>query len=460
MAFDKGDNSFVSSRRHTLKWLGSLSLLTQDLFAQEANSYPLRVLLISNQQYRHSPPLLTPHNDTGLLAKVFKARGAAVTVAKDLTADRINSTLAAWLEERSPRDCLWVGFSGHAVQLGGQNYLQGIDASFSSPGAVRKNGVALSGLLNLIDARKPAAAVFSLDACRNDPFEPRRTRGVTGLAAEDPQGICISFSTAPYMEALDGDDRENSPYARALASVLAADGRKSLDSVLRDTSNIVYTVTNKQQVPEHRSALRSEWWFDRSSITLVPPSAPIPVAVKNPRAKEASYRADAPPAMLQPPAGGWQAETESFRSTPDFDLFVRAPSRLSDREKLEASYALASSSFRHGKADVTSLVISVLGPLARKGHAVAQYLIGDAYFNQGDFKEAYLWLSLAARAGYAPLLDKPVDPTAGVARMMESTPSSGYLIALENFNLKMKMLGLPQESNTEIFKKLLGGSGS
>ena len=258
------------SRRQYFQQLGSLGLLATGGFSSlhtltalaQDTQLPLHVLLIGNANYQRNAVLRNPPRDVQLLGQAFGARGAQVKMLLDQTAQQMDSAITTFLRQlqRTPA-AIWIGYSGHAVQMDGRNFLQGVDSDFSTAQRVRTHGLDLEKVVRLVERTQPQAAVVAVDACRNNPFEPERTRGVAlGLAPLEPKGICISFSTAPYTKALDGDDGNYSPYAQALAQALSGTQSKSLDHVLRATADAVFAHTGKRQIPEYRSTLRAEWW--------------------------------------------------------------------------------------------------------------------------------------------------------------------------------------------------------
>lgn len=372
---------------------------------------PLRVLLIGNATYQRNAVLTNPIRDTELLAGSFRARGADVQIASNLTAQQIEIAVRQFLQPAATRSsAIWLGYSGHAVQLGGRNYLQGVDSDFSTPQRVREHGMDLDLLLGLIERNKPSAAVVAIDACRNNPFEPERTRGISvGLAAQEPHGLCLSFSTAPYTKALDGDEGKYSPYAMALAQALNGPHSKSLDAVLRETANTVYRSTQQRQIPEYRSALRSEWWFDKNSVTLVAPTATAHAAVTGGSTRTTSYRPDEPMPHNRFQALTGQDWTQldqklqmALLRTGDAQVSQLVGAVMQGRGE-EHHHLLAAMVLQDGHRAVNkhpAAARQLLLPLATQGHALAQTLLGESFYAARDYGQSYKWLSLAGRSNF------------------------------------------------------------
>lgn len=445
-------------RRHCFHWLaGALASLTatpsraaksggNSRSSDEITGLPLHVLLIGNSTYARNAALRNPERDVALLEQAFGARGAKVRKLTNLTVSELSNAIPAFLDSiRQPPYALWISYSGHAVQINGRNYLQGIDSDFSTASRARGFGLELDTILGWVANAKPSAAVLSVDACRNNPFEPELTRGaINGLAAVEPRGLCVSFSTAPYMRALDGEAGQNSPYARALSNALAGSQSKSLDTILRETANTVYRNTSQKQVPEYRSSLRGEWWFDAGAVALrdvdatAVASVPTPNSTRTMATREVSYRPDEPP----PPVRYLRMDAE-FWAQLERRISVRAMqtgatqanellARMRKPRPTEDERLVASVLLQDGKAGVqrdARKARQLLQPLANDGNAYAQTLLGESFYEDQIYDQAYKWLEIAARTGYGRAVTNlgqmqalglsEQDPGAGAMRILE-----------------------------------------
>lgn len=400
------------TRRH---WLGTAAAgallpMLPTLAPAADTAVPLRVLLIGNATYRHNAALVNPTRDIALLAQAFQARGAQVRSVSNLSAQALEAAVRQFLQDPAQRgSAVWVGYSGHAVQIAGRNYLQGVDSDFSTVQRVREYGVDLDLLLGLVERARAPAAVVAVDACRNNPFEPERTRGLSiGLAAQEPRGMCVSFSTAPYTKALDGEEGQYSPYAQALAAALGGTQRKSLDAVLRETANSVYRSTRQRQIPEYRSALRDTWWFSGRGISLQTADAAT-TALAGGGNRSVSYRPDEPApnhSYAQVSTADWMRQEQQLnmavrRMSPSqaADLLRRtAPGRSNDFDSLLASMLLEDGLLQTAKSPTKAR--QLLQPWAQQSHTLAQTLLGESFYQSRQYDQAYKWLSLAARTGY------------------------------------------------------------
>ncbi|MFO1426534.1 MAG: caspase family protein [Steroidobacteraceae bacterium] len=207
-------------------------------------------------------------------ALLRRVRAADVRLLENPTGADWQSASAAFVAQIQPGDVAIVYYAGHAVQVAGVNYFLAADG---------RELVPMSGLISTIMARA-RAAVFIIDACRNNPFReaaPRDTRGLRihalGQPAPAPGGssgsigllgldelresrgglsqfgdlrgsnALVLFSTDPGNVALDGEPGRGSPFAGAVVEQLAR--RQSLDEAIRRITTDVARRTGGRQSP-------------------------------------------------------------------------------------------------------------------------------------------------------------------------------------------------------------------
>lgn len=396
-----------ATRRSVLRAAAALAVAPAD--AAWSETLNCQALLIGNGAYRRNAVLSNPPRDVWLLASALTPLGVSCEVLTDLARDGMGTAISRFVTRVQSRGgAAWVSFSGHAAQIDGRNYLQAVDSDFSSPANVRQNGCDLEELIGQLTRARPRAAVLTVDACRNNPFRPEQTRGMSGLAPVDSAGMFLGFSTAPYTRAFDGPELGASPYARALADALGTRSR-NLDAVFREAADKVWLATGKQQAPEYRSSLRAEWWFNPSSIELRAPLGATGATAGMPMStREVGYRPDLPAqalaSALRDPSE-WDAEDRSL------GLQVRQIDRAEARGVLARGRAAGASPRDSVLAgllleDGTAVERDRLAALrlyrraAERGHVPGQTLLGELLYARGDFADACKWLTAAADTGF------------------------------------------------------------
>ncbi len=182
-------------------------------------------------------------------------------------------------------------FAGHAVQIGGKNYLIPVEANVASANDVKYELVDADFVLDEMNSAGSRLNLVLLDACRNNPFSGRGLRGVaTGLAqVTAPTGTIIGYATQPGAVAADGDGAD-SPYSTALARAISTPGAPLLEA-LNTVGLDVQAATGGRQLPWLAlSPLRGSFSFRPQSPALQQatgaPVTPAPVADRGIRPAE------------------------------------------------------------------------------------------------------------------------------------------------------------------------------
>jgi uncharacterized caspase-like protein len=254
-------------------------------------------LVIGESKYESLSALVNPNKDARDIDRLLGDLGFEVDRVLNADAEELREAIEEFIEAAEDADVALVYYSGHGIEVGGQNYLVPVDADFADPEAAGTALVAVAPLLDEL-ARAVPVTIVLLDACRSDPF-PAGTviqlpgtdapvpvveqglavvRGPTPTARPgvppDSLGAVIGFAAAPGEPALDGPAGENSPYAAALLRHLSAGGF-SFGDVMTMVSEEVYLKTRAQQLPWTNSSLRRVLTFaapeetdpDQSAIT-------------------------------------------------------------------------------------------------------------------------------------------------------------------------------------------------
>jgi uncharacterized caspase-like protein len=190
-------------------------------------------LVIGNADYKHTPALANPANDSHLLSATLGKLGFSVDEFTDLDLKgmrRAFQEFYAKVKGGGSAVVALVYYAGHGVQLHGTNYLIPVDARIDKELDVEIEAVKADLVTELAGRSDGSLNIVILDACRNNPFA-RNYRVLTrGLAKIDaPTGTLISFSTAPGQIAADGPRSGNSPFTAALAKSIVQPGLRIED---------------------------------------------------------------------------------------------------------------------------------------------------------------------------------------------------------------------------------------
>lgn len=225
-------------------------------------------LVIGNSAYKNVPVLANPQKDAEAIAASLRNIGFdQVTLANDATREKIIDSLRAFANEAEKADWAMVYYAGHGMEVGGVNYLVPTDARLAVDRDIQFEAVPLDQVLAAVDTAKKLKLVV-LDACRDNPFSPRKTESAASAAAPAPTGgarvasrsigrglaevktaggTLVVFAAKNGQVALDGDGG-NSPFAVAVLQRLATPGVE-INKLFRLVRDDVMEATAGRQEP-------------------------------------------------------------------------------------------------------------------------------------------------------------------------------------------------------------------
>ncbi|TWB97034.1 caspase domain-containing protein [Bradyrhizobium macuxiense] len=219
-------------------------------------------LVIGNANYENAPKLANPGNDAQSMAELLNAAGFEVISATDLRQGDMVKVLRDFSDKvaaRGPSTVAMIYYAGHGVQLAGENYLIPVDAKIATPSDLDGHAVRLVDVMGTLENIPSRTRIVVLDACRNNPF-PNVNDAGRGLAVVDaPNGSIVGYSTAPGMEAQDGN-YGHSPYTNAFLR-LAREPNLPIEQLFKRVRLEVNSTTDGRQTPWESSSLTSDFYF-------------------------------------------------------------------------------------------------------------------------------------------------------------------------------------------------------
>jgi hypothetical protein len=236
------------------------------LLAEARAAEPRVALVIGNGAYRSVPELENSRNDADDISEQLKRVGFAVIDGRDLDRPAMFAALGRFAQRVSGTDAGLVYYSGHGMQINGQNYLVPVDLKIGSS----FTPFDLIKLDDVVEALNYTAGVkiMVLDACRDNPFansipQNKVSRGgaTRGLAKiERSQGMLIAYSTQSNSVAADGVGR-NSPFTAALVKEIQVPGLE-VATVFRRVAVNVNRETQGAQTPELSVSLLQDFYLN------------------------------------------------------------------------------------------------------------------------------------------------------------------------------------------------------
>ena len=321
----------------------SRSVDSQDAPARDGRRI---ALVIGNNRYT-SGSLVNPANDAELIGTTLKSLGFDVALRKNGSQAEMKRAIqefGAKLEAAGQSAVGLFFYAGHGLQIDGHNYLIPVDARIERDSDAEIEAVSADWVLDQMRYARNHLNFIILDACRNNPYARSVRSAIPGLARmEAPEGVLISYSTAPGAVAEDGTGA-NSPYTEALARAMR-DSHIPAELMFKQARNEVVRVTNRHQVPWDASSLTGQDFYFAASEATPPalthangsaapgsgppePDSPTIVAATNGPAansiRELSHKLPPAPALgaasgrCDSIPGEWKVENPSLTGTAVF----------------------------------------------------------------------------------------------------------------------------------------------
>ena len=257
--------------------IASLMLLG---FVQAVLASDARVaLVVGVGSYQHAAALANTRNDASDVGAALQRLGFTVQTVLDPDRAAFERAVRQFGEAARGAEAAVFFYAGHALELGGHNWLLPTSVELKAPRDLRFEALDVDSLLEQTEGMARVTLLF-LDACRDNPFQKRLVTGSRdiprgGLSQVSAgTGTLVAFATAPGTVARDGTGR-NSPFTTALLHHMETPGlevRQLLGLVRRD----VREASNGTQLPWENTALEGEFYFkpQKSPPTRVAEQAP------------------------------------------------------------------------------------------------------------------------------------------------------------------------------------------
>jgi uncharacterized caspase-like protein len=219
----------------------SLALMTLVLAIAGAGTTPAlaegrRALIIGIDAYREITPLQKAVGDAEALKSTLEDLGFTVDLVLDADRRALNRAVSEFQSKLVSGDTALIHFSGHGVELDGQNYLLPADIPSPKSGQqdfIKAEAISLGDLMQRVASSGAATRIFIIDACRDNPFAQAGSRGVGGTRGltrvEAPAGTFILYSSGYNQTALDrlndADSEPTSVYTRVLTKKMTEPGK-------------------------------------------------------------------------------------------------------------------------------------------------------------------------------------------------------------------------------------------
>jgi TPR repeat protein len=239
--------------------------------------------VVGNSAYKAVPTLANPKNDAAAVSAALRKVGFEVVTAIDLDRAAFDKSVETFIRSLSDAELSVFYYSGHGVEVGGENRIIPIDATLSTEEALEVETISLQTIMMEMRNNSRAQLLY-LDACRDNPFKVKsflvgadqiKKQVGRGLAKEKISiGSLIAYATEPGNIALDGDEA-NSPFTLAVlrhSFDASVDVQTALMAVTRD----VWKSTQERQRPWSNVTLTEPVFLNDGPKVPEPVELPLP----------------------------------------------------------------------------------------------------------------------------------------------------------------------------------------
>jgi len=217
-------------------------------------------LVIGNGHYPDAnAPLTQSINDARALSSALRKNGFDVDMVEDASKDDMVRAVSRLKSKITHDSVVMLFFGGYGVQAGRESYMLPVDAVIWKESDVRRNGVSIESVLDVMKEQGAKAKLVVVDASRRNPYERRFRSYSHGLAPINaPDNALILSSNTPGKVADDAKG-EHSVLVSELLNNLDAQG--SAESVFNKTRVAISRASEGDQVPTVSSSLLEEVRF-------------------------------------------------------------------------------------------------------------------------------------------------------------------------------------------------------
>jgi uncharacterized caspase-like protein len=222
-------------------------------------------LVIGNGHYPDAnAPLAQPINDARGLTEALRHDGFDVDVVEDASKDDMSRAIGRLKSKIRPDSVVMLFFGGYGIQVGRESYMIPVDATIWKESDVRRNGISIESVLDVMKEQGARAKLVVVDASRRNPYERRFRAFSHGLAPINaPENALILTSATPGKVADDSKGRYSVLVSELLNNLHAGETDKAAgaETVFNKTRVAISKASDGEQVPSVSSSLSEDVRF-------------------------------------------------------------------------------------------------------------------------------------------------------------------------------------------------------
>lgn len=249
-------------------------------------------LVVGNGAYENAGPLRNPVNDARSVAESLRRVGFDVMLTENRSQRQMAQDIREFGRKLDQNTVALYYYSGHGIQVKGENYVVPVDAAIENEEEVEYGTVNVGLVMAQMEAARSRVNIVFLDACRNNPFARSFRSSSNGLAMMNaPAGTFIAYATAPGDVASDGTAAAgNGLYTQQLLRFINTPGLP-IEQMHKQVRIAVTAASNGDQVPWESSSIMGDFYFAGGSgtpgtvqtVAATPTNAARPEAIREDR---------------------------------------------------------------------------------------------------------------------------------------------------------------------------------
>jgi uncharacterized caspase-like protein len=180
-------------------------------------------------------------------------------VVEDASRDDITRAVARLKGKIRPDSVVMLFYGGYAIQAGRESFMIPVDATIWKESDVRREGVSVESVLDVMKEQGACAKLVVLDASRRNPYERRFRAFSHGLAPISAPDNALILTSATPGKVADDSKGQNSVLVTELLNNVKA--QAAIESVFNQTRIAISRASEGEQVPTVSSSLLEDVRF-------------------------------------------------------------------------------------------------------------------------------------------------------------------------------------------------------
>jgi uncharacterized caspase-like protein len=223
-------------------------------------------LVIGNGHYPDAnAPLTQPINDARGLSGALRHNGFDVDMLEDASKDDITRAVARLKTKIKPDSVVMLFFGGYGIQSGRESYMIPVDATIWKESDVRRSGVSIESVLDVMKEQGARAKLAVIDASRRNPYERRFRAFSHGLAPINAPDNALVLSSATPGKVAEDSTGADSVLVTELLTNLNPQSVTGAEAVFNKTRIAISRASDGEQVPSVSSSLLEDVRFGENA---------------------------------------------------------------------------------------------------------------------------------------------------------------------------------------------------